>query len=83
MSVTETNNHIRYLVHVRKLRKRLADHLRPDTKNIILRAYLTGSRCVVRYLSASTDDLRVVERALAQSFEEIYGALPKGNRLHP
>ncbi|MEK7808984.1 MAG: hypothetical protein AAB571_07930 [Chloroflexota bacterium] len=83
VSYPEGASPVIYLGHSRNLRKRLADHLRPDTKNIILRAYLTGSRCVVRYLSASTDDLRVVERALAQSFEEIYGALPKGNRLHP
>ncbi len=83
VSYPEGASPVIYLGHSRNLRKRLADHLRPGTKNAILGAYLTGSRCVVRHLSASIDDLRAVERALVQSFEETYGALPKGNRLHP
>ena len=71
-----------YIGSAKNLRKRLRDHLRPNSKNGDLGALLDSHRCSFRYILVRRD-LREVEKELCHSFSAAYGALPRCNRIRP
>lgn len=73
---------VAYIGNAKNLRKRLRDHLHPDSKNGALRALLGDHRAVFRYI-VKHRGARVEERMLCQCFILAYGSLPRCNRIRP
>jgi len=71
-----------YIGSAKNLRKRLRDHLRPNSKNGDLRALLDSHMCSFRYILVRRD-LREAEKELCHSFSATYGSLPRCNRISP
>jgi len=71
-----------YIGSAKNLRKRLRDHLGPNSKNDDLRTLLSNHRAVFRYI-VKHGDVRVEEKRLCQCFISTYGALPRCNRIRP
>ena len=71
-----------YIGSAKSLRKRLRDHLRPNSKNGDLKALLRKHRAVFRYI-VKHRGVRAEERVLCQCFTLAYGALPRCNRISP
>ena len=71
-----------YIGRAKNLRKRLRDHLGPNSKNGDLRVLLDSHGCSFRYILVR-GDLREAERELCHSFSAAYGSLPRCNRIRP
>ncbi len=71
-----------YIGNAKNLRKRLRDHLHPDSKNGALRALLDDHRAVFRHV-AKHRGIRAQEKMLCQCFILAYGSLPCCNRIRP
>ncbi|MCG2769662.1 MAG: hypothetical protein L6435_14985 [Anaerolineae bacterium] len=71
-----------YIGSAKNLRKRLRDHLRPNSKNGDLGELLDSHRCSFRYILVRRD-LREAEKELCYSFSSAYGSLPRCNRISP
>jgi len=71
-----------YIGSAKNLRKRLKDHLGPNSKNGDLRTLLSNHRAVFRYI-VKHRAIRAEEKMLCQCFILAYGALPRCNRIRP
>lgn len=71
-----------YIGSAGDLRKRLGDHLRGSSGNVLLHRYIAEGAVQVRYRMIS-DGWRWVERELYRVFCETFGAPPLANRMSP
>jgi len=71
-----------YLGSAKNIRKRLRDHLRPNSKNGGLRSLLDDHRAAFRYV-IRWGEVRAQEKRLCHCFTMAYGALPCCNRIRP
>ncbi len=71
-----------YIGSTRNIRKRLRDHLGPNSKNGDLKALLSNHRAVFRYI-VKRGDVRAEEKLLGRCFILAHGSLPRCNRIRP
>ncbi|MBC8264159.1 MAG: hypothetical protein H8E47_08570 [Anaerolineales bacterium] len=71
-----------YIGHAKNLRKRLRDHLGPNSKNGDLTTLLRHRRAVFRYI-VKQRGIRAEEKVLCQCFISAHGSLPRCNRIRP
>ncbi len=71
-----------YIGSAKNLRKRLRDHLGPNSKNGDLRTLLSHRRAVFRYM-VKHGGIRAEEKMLCQCFILAHGSLPRCNHIRP